>query len=81
MVLMGVSDVARSVVRGQYARGTIRGEEVCGYREEPNVSPDSAVETFVAACMRGPVGARITNVELHRAAPPEEKGFQRKSSF
>ena len=43
--------------------------------------PTKAVEAFVAACIRGPAGARITNVELHRAEPPEEKGFQRKSSF
>jgi glucose-6-phosphate 1-dehydrogenase len=39
----------RSVVRGQYGRGFIEGEEVPGYREEPGVAPDSATETFVAA--------------------------------
>ncbi|MBU6298225.1 MAG: acylphosphatase [Alphaproteobacteria bacterium] len=43
--------------------------------------PTKAVEAFVAACMRGPVGARVTNVELHRADPPAEKGFRRVSSF
>lgn len=36
------------VVRGQYAAGYIQGEEVVGYREEENVSPDSSVETYVA---------------------------------
>jgi glucose-6-phosphate 1-dehydrogenase len=39
----------RSVVRGQYGRGFVEGEEVPGYREESGVAPDSATETFVAA--------------------------------
>ena len=39
----------KSVVRGQYGRGYIEGEEVPGYREEPDVAPDSMTETFVAA--------------------------------
>ena len=36
-------------VRGQYAAGSIDGEAVPGYREEPGVAPDSATETFFAA--------------------------------
>ena len=36
------------VVRGQYGRGWIGGKEVCAYREEEGVSPDSQTETFVA---------------------------------
>jgi glucose-6-phosphate 1-dehydrogenase len=39
----------RSVVRGQYGRGFIEGEEVVAYREEAGVAPDSMTETFVAA--------------------------------
>jgi glucose-6-phosphate 1-dehydrogenase len=39
----------KSVVRGQYARGYVEGEEVPGYREEEGVAPDSLTETFVAA--------------------------------
>ncbi len=35
----------------------------------------SAVEVFVAACMRGPPGARVTNVDMHKADPPNEHGF------
>ncbi|MGB0034725.1 MAG: glucose-6-phosphate dehydrogenase [Candidatus Acidiferrales bacterium] len=35
-------------VRGQYGDGTIDGKRVPGYRTEPNVSPQSATETFVA---------------------------------
>lgn len=43
--------------------------------------PTKAVEAYVAACMRGPAGARVTNVDLHRAEPPAEKGFRRLPSF
>jgi acylphosphatase len=39
------------------------------------------VEAFVAAMMRGPQGSKVANVELHRAEPPEEKGFHRRSSM
>jgi len=43
------SRIARSVVRGQYAGGTIDGASVPSYRDEPGVAPDSETETFVAA--------------------------------
>ena len=39
----------KSVVRGQYARGFIEGEEVPGYREEERVAGDSNTESYVAA--------------------------------
>ena len=35
-------------VRGQYGAGSMDGKEVKGYREEPNVAPDSIVETYAA---------------------------------
>jgi len=35
-------------VRGQYAAGEIEGEPVPGYRQEPDVSPQSNIETYVA---------------------------------
>jgi glucose-6-phosphate 1-dehydrogenase len=39
----------KSVVRGQYGRGFVEGEEVPGYREEESVDPQSMTETYVAA--------------------------------
>ena len=39
----------KSVVRGQYGRGFVEGEEVAAYREEQGVAPDSMTETYVAA--------------------------------
>lgn len=40
-----------------------------------------AIEAFVAACMRGPPGAKVKNVDLHSAEPPTEQGFHRRPSF
>ena len=42
------ANVARHVVRGQYAAGAINGSPVTGYRQEQNVAPESMIETFVA---------------------------------
>jgi glucose-6-phosphate 1-dehydrogenase len=36
------------VVRGQYDAGTVQDEPVPAYRREPNVAPDSNIETYVA---------------------------------
>src|SRR6187402_1826913 len=36
------------VVRGQYGPGTVQGKSVKAYRQEPDVAPDSRVETYLA---------------------------------
>ncbi|HWB79094.1 MAG TPA: glucose-6-phosphate dehydrogenase [Nannocystaceae bacterium] len=41
-------DVLTRTVRGQYGPGTVGEKDVPGYREEPNVAPESKTETFVA---------------------------------
>jgi glucose-6-phosphate 1-dehydrogenase len=38
-------------VRGQYGAGTVLGKPVRGYRDEPNVAPNSMTETYVALKM------------------------------
>ena len=40
--------VHQNAVRGQYGPGWIEGKKVPGYRQEEDVAPDSATETFVA---------------------------------
>ena len=45
---MTPEDVAKNVVRGQYAAGAIAGKEVKAYRDEDRVSPTSQTETYVA---------------------------------
>ncbi|UOF92803.1 glucose-6-phosphate dehydrogenase [Fodinisporobacter ferrooxydans] len=42
-------EVPKYIVRGQYREGSMQNHKVAGYREEPNVKPDSLTETFVAA--------------------------------
>jgi glucose-6-phosphate 1-dehydrogenase len=41
-------EVITNMVRGQYGNGDADGEQVEGYRSEPDVNPQSNTETFVA---------------------------------
>jgi len=41
-------DAHEFAVRGQYAEGWMKGEKVPGYRQEKNVGPQSAIDTFAA---------------------------------
>ena len=41
-------EVLQNTVRGQYGQGVLDNERVPAYRSEPNVAPNSNVETFVA---------------------------------
>ncbi len=41
-------DVARNVVRGQYAAGSIQGADVPAYHQEKGIPPDSKTGTYVA---------------------------------
>jgi len=45
---MSDSDILTHAVRGQYGRGMIGGKPVVGYRQEPDVNPQSRTETFAA---------------------------------
>jgi len=40
--------ITTNMVGGQYGPGTLRGEAVPGYRQEPHVAPDSTTPTFFA---------------------------------
>src|SRR5271167_2621738 len=42
---------------------------------------NTAVEKLVGFCMKGPPGARVANVELHKAEPPAETGFRRRPTL
>ncbi len=41
-------DFKQHIVRGQYGKGFINGQDVVGYRQEQNVNPSSNVETYAA---------------------------------
>ncbi|HVY75746.1 MAG TPA: glucose-6-phosphate dehydrogenase [Puia sp.] len=45
---IGKDEVSKYAVRGQYDGGWMEGEKVPAYREEKNVDPKSATETFAA---------------------------------
>src|SRR3954462_12876041 len=47
-IFEGAEQVARSVVLGQYAAGSIGGKDVPGYLEERDVAPGSRTPTFLA---------------------------------
>ncbi|HEV7809077.1 MAG TPA: glucose-6-phosphate dehydrogenase, partial [Candidatus Limnocylindrales bacterium] len=47
--LTSLEQVRRNVVRGQYGPGWVNAKPVKGYREEPEVNPESETETYVAA--------------------------------
>ncbi|MBB6733705.1 glucose-6-phosphate dehydrogenase [Cohnella zeiphila] len=47
--LVQKEDVSLSVVRGQYAEGTVDGKPVAAYTSEPGIAPDSTNDTFIAA--------------------------------
>jgi glucose-6-phosphate 1-dehydrogenase len=42
------AEVLTRTVRGQYGPGTVRGDKVPGYRDEPDVTPGTLTDTYVA---------------------------------
>jgi glucose-6-phosphate 1-dehydrogenase len=42
----------KDAVRGQYNAGTVLGKQVQAYRREPDVAPDSTIETYVACKLK-----------------------------
>jgi glucose-6-phosphate 1-dehydrogenase len=45
---MSEAEALQNAVRGQHAAGTVLGKLANAYREEPDVAPDSTIETFIA---------------------------------
>jgi acylphosphatase len=43
--------------------------------------PTIKVEEFVGLCIKGPMGAKVEDIEMRRDQPPEVKGFSRRSSY
>ena len=49
---------------------------------EAQVTGDTAnVESFVQACLRGPRGAKVTNIDLRNCEPLEESGFRQRQTL
>lgn len=43
--------------------------------------PTKLVEEFIAACMRGPAGAKVANIDLSPAEKPTQMGFTRRPTM
>ena len=43
-----IKDLPKSIIMGQYGKGSIEGKNVPGYRDEPEVEKNSATETYAA---------------------------------
>jgi glucose-6-phosphate 1-dehydrogenase len=84
---MKKEEVARRTVRGQYGPGEVAGQSVPGYRQEPDVKPDSRTETYVAIEFRVDnwrwadvpfyvrtgkrLGCQMTEVRVHLKRTPQ----------
>jgi len=42
-------EVAKHVIRGQYTEGSLKGQQLLGYRQEDSVGEESSTETYFAA--------------------------------
>ncbi len=86
IVPIGEDRVATETVRGQYEHGIVDGIDVPGYRQEKDVSADSATETFAALRVRldswrwagvpfllrtgKRLSRRTTEISIHFKRPP-----------
>jgi len=50
--ILSTDEVPGDVVRAQYDEGWVDGEQAVGYRDEEDIDPQSAVETYVAMHLR-----------------------------
>ena len=76
-------DVARLTVRGQYGAGNFAGEPVPGYRDEPDVSADSRIETYVAMRARNrqlALGGRARSTSARASGSPSASPRSRSTS-
>jgi acylphosphatase len=76
----GFRDFAVREANGRKLRGWIRNRSD-GSLEALAHGPTKEVEAFIATCMKGPNGARVTAVNLQPAEPPESIGFVRRPSI
>ncbi len=76
----GFRDFAMREANGRKLRGWVRNRSD-GSVEAVAHGPSHHVEEFIALCMKGPQGARVTAVNLQPTDPPESIGFVRRPSL
>jgi acylphosphatase len=73
----GFRDFAVREANARKLKGWVRNRSD-GSLEAVAHGPKQVVEAFIAACMKGPRGARVTALNLEPADPPESLGFNRR---
>jgi acylphosphatase len=73
----GFRDFAVHEANARKLKGWVRNRSD-GSLEAVAHGPTKEVEAFIAACMQGPRGARVTAIDLQPVEPPEGLGFIRR---
>ena len=73
----GFRDFAVREANARKLRGWIRNRSD-GSVEALAHGPTREVEAFIANCIKGPLGANVTAINLQPADPPESIGFVRR---
>jgi acylphosphatase len=73
----GFRDFAIREANLRKLRGWVRNRSD-GSLEAVAHGPSRQVEEFIAVCIKGPLGANVTAVNLQPAEPPESIGFVRR---
>ncbi len=73
----GFRDFAVREANARKLRGWIRNRSD-GSVEALAHGPTREVEAFIASCIKGPLGANVTAINLQPADPPESIGFVRR---
>jgi acylphosphatase len=76
---IGFRDFAVREGNARSLKGWVRNRSD-GSVEAVASGPQKIVEDFITICMRGPAGARVTAVNVQKAAPPDQMGFTRRPS-
>jgi acylphosphatase len=75
----GFRDFAVREGNARKLKGWVRNR-ADGSLEAVASGPTKEVEAFIAVCMQGPRGARVTALNLQPVDPPESLGFIRRPS-
>ena len=76
----GFRDFATREANGRKLRGWVRNRSD-GSLEAVAHGPTKDVEEFIAVCMKGPHGAKVTAIDLKPTDPPQSIGFVRRPTF
>lgn len=76
----GFRDFAMREANGRKLKGWVRNRSD-GSLEAVAHGPTKVVEEFIAVCMKGPHGARVTAIDLQPTDPPQSIGFVRRPTF